>query len=41
MSFSNITYTIGSGLNNITAWCTTAKKAPPVQLSLTIEFNRE
>ncbi len=41
MSFSNVTYTINPGSNNITAWCTTAKKAPPVSLSLTVEFNRE
>jgi len=41
MSFSNATYTINPGLNNITAWCKTAKKAPPVQLSLTLEFHRE
>jgi len=41
MSFSNTTYTINPGSNNITAWCMTAKKAPPVELSLTIEFYRE
>lgn len=40
MSFSNATYTINPGLNNVTAWCATTKKAPPVQLSLTIEFHR-
>jgi hypothetical protein len=41
MNFSNTTYTIIPGSNNITAWCKTAKKAPPVQLSLTVEFHRE
>lgn len=41
MNFSDTTYQIGSGSNNITAWCTTAKKAPPAQLNLTIEFYRE
>ena len=41
MSFSNLTYTIEPGTNNITAWCEIAKKAPPVQLGLTIEFHRE
>jgi hypothetical protein len=41
MEFSNTTYTVGPGSNNITAWCAVAKKAPPVQLSLTIEFHRE
>ena len=41
MNFSDTTYTIGPGLNNVTAWCLTAKKAPPSQLSLTIEFHRE
>lgn len=41
MTFSNTTYIIVSGSNNIAAWCEIAKKAPPVQLSLTVEFNRE
>jgi hypothetical protein len=42
VSFSNTTYTIHPGSNSITAWCKTAKKAPPVQaLSLTAEFQRE
>ena len=41
MSFSNITYTIVPGSNNVTAWWTTEKKTPPAQLSLTIEFHRE
>ena len=41
MSFSNLTYTIGPGANNIAAWCEIAKKAPPVQLGLTIEVHRE
>lgn len=41
MNFSNTVYTIKPGSNNITAWCETSKKAPPAQLSLTIEFNRE
>jgi hypothetical protein len=41
VNFSNTTYTINPGSNNITAWCKTAKKAPPVQLSLTVEFHRE
>jgi hypothetical protein len=41
VNFSDTTYTVSPGLNNITAWCETAKKAPPAQLSLTIEFHRE
>ena len=41
MNFSSTTYTIKPGSNNITAWCETAKKAPPAQLSLTVEFHRE
>lgn len=41
MAFSNTTYTINPGSNNITARCEIAKKAPPTQLSLTIEFQRE
>jgi hypothetical protein len=41
MNFSNATYSISPGSNSITAWCTTAKKAPPAQLNLTIEFYRE
>lgn len=41
ISFSNATYIINPGSNSVTAWCATAKKAPPVQLSLTIEFHRE
>jgi len=41
VSFSNTTYTIGPGSNSIAAWCEIAKKAPPVQLSLTVEFHRE
>jgi len=41
MTFSNTTYTISPGSNNIAAWCEVAKKAPPTQLSLTIEFQRE
>jgi len=41
LTFSNTTYTIVPGSNNIAAWCEIAKKAPPVQLSLTVEFNRE
>jgi hypothetical protein len=41
MEFSNKTYTISPGSNSITAWCATEKKAPPAQLSLTVEFYRE
>lgn len=41
MTFSNTTYTIVPGTNNITAWCEIAKKAPPTQLSLTVQFSRE
>jgi hypothetical protein len=41
MNFSHISYRIDPGSNSITAWCTTAKKAPPAQLNLTIEFYRE
>ena len=41
MQFSNLTYTVDPGSNNVTAWCFTAKKSPPAQLTLTIEFRRE
>jgi hypothetical protein len=41
MQFSNLTYTITPGSNSIAAWCVTDKKAPSVQLSLTIGFHRE
>ncbi len=40
-TFSNYTYIIVPGTNNITAWVDTAKKASPTALSLTIQFFRE
>ncbi len=41
MNFSNSTYAIVPGSNSVTAWCEIARKAPPAQLSLTIQFHRE
>lgn len=40
-TFSNLTYTVSPGSNILTAWCEIAKKAPPTQLSLSVEFYRE
>ncbi len=41
MNFSNTTYAIVPGSNNIVAWYETARKAPPAQLDLKVEFHRE
>jgi len=41
VTFSNNPYTINPGTNQITAWMTTAKKAPPANLQLTTQFYRE
>lgn len=40
-TFSNYTYTIMPGTNNITAWVAIAKKAPPAMLSLSVQFYRQ
>jgi len=39
--FSNYTYTIVSGTNQIQGWVKVERKAPPASLQLTIEFNRQ
>ncbi len=39
--FSNNTYTISAGLNQIQGWLSVDRKAPPANLALTIEFYRE
>lgn len=38
--FSNETYTIIPGLNDVTAWLTVASDAPPAQLELTVVLSR-
>ena len=41
ITFSNTTYTVNPGINQLTAWMETAKKSPPTTLQLTTQFNRE
>jgi len=41
VTFSNNTYTINPGTNQITAWMQTQKKAPPANLQLTTQFYRQ
>jgi len=41
IEFSNYTYDIHSGSNQVQGWLQVDKKSPPVSLELTIEFHRE
>ena len=41
VTFSNNTYTINPGTNQITAWMTTNPAAPNINLQLTIQFHRQ
>ncbi|UCH32739.1 MAG: hypothetical protein JSV05_05035 [Candidatus Bathyarchaeota archaeon] len=41
ITFSNLTYTIKPGSNNLTAWLFVQKNAPPAFLELTVDFYRQ
>jgi len=41
VEFSNYTYNIVPGSNQIQGWLKVEKKAPPASLELTVEFHRE
>jgi len=41
VTFSNYTYTISPGINQITGWMATQKNAPPTTIQLTTNFYRE
>ena len=41
VTFSNQTYTITPGTNNITAWMLTDKSAPRAEIQIAIQFSRE
>lgn len=41
VTFSNYTYTVSPGTNQLTAWILIAKRAPPTTLELTTQFYRE
>lgn len=41
VTFSNQTYTVNPGTNNITAWMLTAPSAPRTYIQITIQFTRE
>jgi ABC-type lipoprotein release transport system permease subunit len=41
VTFSNQTYTITPGTNNITAWMLTDRSAPRAEIQIAIQFSRE
>jgi hypothetical protein len=41
VTFSNNTYTVNPGTNNLTAWMKTEKKAPPTDIQVATQFYRE
>lgn len=41
VTFSNDSYTASPGTNNFVAWMKIAKKAPPANVQITVEFYRE
>jgi len=41
VTFSNNTYTVNPGTNQLTAWMLTVKKAPPATIQLATQFYRE
>jgi ABC-type lipoprotein release transport system permease subunit len=41
VTFSNQTYTITPGTNNITAWMLTDRSAPRAKIQIAIQFSRE
>jgi hypothetical protein len=41
VTFSNHTYTVNPGTNNLTAWMLSDKKAPPTNIQITTQFYRE
>ena len=41
VTYSNNTYTISQGTNQVTAWMITSQQAPPANVQLTVQFHRE